>query len=103
MKSLECLRPLGMMVLFGQSSGAVDPISPSVLQDKGSLFLTRPTLMTYTAHRKDLEACAGELLELIAKDVVKPDIRQEFPLREAAAAHIALESRSTQGATLLIP
>jgi len=101
MHSLDCLRPLGTMVVFGQSSGSVPPLEVGMLAAKGSLFLTRPTLMTYTAKREDLVANAKELFQVVEAGVVKLEINQRFPLREAAAAHRALESRQTTGCTVL--
>ena len=103
LKSLDCLKPMGMLALFGQSSGAVEPFDLGLLSAKGSLFVTRPTLMNYVDKREDLENTAEELFEVIRKGVVNADIRQERPLLEAAAAHRDLESRRTTGATLLIP
>ena len=103
MKSIDCLRPLGTLVLFGQSSGAVAPFDTGILAAKGSLFLTRPTLMTYTEKREDLLAHARALFQVVQNGVVRIEARQEFPLAEAARAHRALESRKTTGSTLLIP
>ena len=103
MKSLDCLRPKGMMVTFGQSSGAVAPLDPGILGPKGSLFLTRPSLMAYTAERSDLLAHARDLFDVVAKVAVKIDVRQTFPLSEAARAHGELEGRRTAGKTLLLP
>ena len=103
LQSLDCLKPMGMLALFGQSSGAVEPFDLGLLSAKGSLFVTRPTLMNYVDKRSDLEDTADELFEVIREGVVNADIRQQRPLREAAAAHSDLESRRTTGATLLIP
>jgi NADPH2:quinone reductase len=103
LKSLDCLKPMGMLALFGQSSGGVEPFDLGLLAAKGSLFVTRPTLMNYVDKRSDLEATAAELFEVIREGIVNADIRQERPLREASAAHSDLESRRTTGATLLIP
>ena len=103
LQSLDCLKPMGMLALFGQSSGAVGPFDLGLLSAKGSLFVTRPTLMNYVDKRGDLEDTAEELFEVIREGVVNADIRQERPLRDAAAAHSDLESRRTTGATLLIP
>ncbi len=103
MKSLDCLKPMGMMVSFGQSSGSVPPFEPAILSAKGSLFLTRPTLMTYTARREDLLAHARDLFDVVEKGVVKIDIRQTYPLADAAQAHRDLEARKTTGSSLLIP
>jgi NADPH2:quinone reductase len=99
--SLDCLSPLGTMVLFGQSSGPVPPFEIGTLAAKGSLFLTRPTLMTYTARRDDLVAAAGELFEVVESGAVKLEINQRFPLENAADAHRALEARQTTGCTIL--
>jgi len=103
LKSLDCLKPMGMLALFGQSSGAVEPFDLGLLSAKGSLFVTRPTLMNYVDKRSDLEDTAAELFEVIREGAVNADIRQERPLREASEAHSDLESRRTTGATLLIP
>jgi NADPH2:quinone reductase len=103
MKSLDCLRPMGMMVSFGQSSGTVPPFDLGVLSAKGSLFLTRPTLMAYTAKREDLLAHAADLFEVVTKGVVKIEIHQTYPLAEAGRAHRDVEARKTTGSTILIP
>jgi NADPH2:quinone reductase len=87
LKSLDCLAPLGLMVSFGQSSGAIGPVDTGILAAKGSLFLTRPTLVTYTASREDLLTAAGELFEVVGSGAVKIAINQTYPLREAAQAH----------------
>jgi len=100
LKSLDCLRPRGMMVSFGNSSGAVDPFPPGILAQKGSLFLTRPTLFTYTADRRELQQAAGELFEMVASGKLKVEVKQRFPLSEAAEAHRALEARKTSGSTV---
>ncbi len=101
--SLDCLQPLGMMVSFGNASGPVPAFEPGVLAAKGSLFLTRPSLMHYTARRQDLVASATELLEAVASGAVKIAVRQTWPLAEAAQAHRALEARNTTGSTVLLP
>lgn len=101
--SLDCLAPLGLMVSYGNASGAVPPVDIAMLGAKGSLFLTRPSLATYTASRADLTASAKELFEVVAAGVVKIQVNQTFPLAEAAAAHAALEGRLTTGSTVLIP
>ena len=103
MHSLDCLRPLGMMVSFGQASGPIEPLDLGLLSAKGSLFLTRPTLMTYTAGREDLMAHAGDLFDVVSNGKVTVDIRQRYPLSEAARAHSDLEARRTTGSTILIP
>jgi len=101
LKSLDCLRPRGLMVSFGQSSGPVEQFSPTVLAQKGSLFLTRPTLFHYIASRAELEASADELFEAVAAGKVRVDVHQRFPLEQAAEAHRALEARATSGSTIL--
>ena len=101
MGSLDCLRPRGMMVSFGNASGPVDPISPLLLAQKGSLFLTRPTLFHYIATRAELENAANELFDMVASGKVKVEIKQRFPLKDAAEAHRALEARQTTGSTIL--
>jgi NADPH:quinone reductase len=103
MKSLDCLRPLGTMVLFGQSSGTVPDFNLGLLAAKGSLFLTRPSLMTYTAGHDDLLAHARDLFQVVIKGAVRVEIGQRYPLAEAARAHEELESRKTRGASILIP
>jgi NADPH2:quinone reductase len=102
MQSLDCLRPLGTMVSFGQSSGSVPPLDIGILSAKGSLFLTRPSLMAYTAEREDLLAHAQDLFEVVEKGVVRIEINQTYPLAEAAQAHRDLESRKTTGSTVMI-
>ena len=102
-KSLDCLRPMGTMVSFGQSSGSVPPLELGVLSAKGSLFLTRPSLMTYTAGREDLLAHARDLFEVVANGAVRIEIGQTYPLAEAARAHVDLAARKTTGSTILIP
>lgn len=101
--SLDCLQPMGMMVSFGNASGAVPAFEPGILSAKGSLFLTRPTLMTYTAKRADLVASAQALFEVVLKGAVTIEINQRYPLREASQAHRDLEARKTTGSTLLMP
>ena len=101
--SLDCLRPLGLMVTYGNASGPVPPFSPLELSKRGSLFLTRPTLFTYIARRRDLSRGAAELFEVIATGAVKIRIGQLWPLAEAAHAHRELESRRTTGSTVLLP
>jgi NADPH2:quinone reductase len=103
MKSLDCLRPMGMMVSFGQSSGSIPPFDAGILAAKGSLFLTRPSLMAYTAQREDLLAHARDLFAVVEKGAVKIEIMQKYPLAEAARAHRDLEDRKTTGSTVLIP
>ena len=101
--SLDCLAPLGLMITYGNSSGPVPPIDLGTLSAKGSLFITRPTLATYTAKTADLAASAAELFEVVRTGAVKIRVNQTFPLREAAAAHTALEARRTTGSTVLLP
>lgn len=101
--SLDCIRPLGMYVLFGQSSGPVPPFDMALLAQKGSLFATRPTLFTYVAERDELENAARELFEVVAGGTVKIEINQTYQLTDAARAHSDLESRKTTGSTVLIP
>lgn len=101
--SLDCLRPLGMFVTFGQSSGPIPPISLALLSQKGSLYATRPTLFTYIAKRADLEAIAGALFDVVASGKVKIEINQSYKLSEAAKAHADLEGRRTTGTSVLIP
>ncbi len=103
MGSLDCLAPLGLMVSYGSASGAVPPFELAILSQKGSLFLTRPTLMTYTAKREDLLKSAAELFSVVMKGAVKITINQTYPLKEAAQAHRDLESRKTTGSTVLVP
>jgi len=98
--SLDCLAPLGLMVSFGNASGAVTDFNPGILSAKGSLFLTRPTLMTYTAKRDDLVAMAADLFDVVGKGVVKIAINQTYPLNEAVQAHKDLEGRKTTGSTI---
>ena len=100
--SLDCLKPMGMMVSFCQSSGAVPPFDPGLLAAKGSLFFTRPSLMTYTAQRADLVAAAADLFEVVRGGGVKIEVTQAYPLSEAAQAHRDLEARRTTGSTILV-
>lgn len=101
--SLKCLRPLGMLVGFGNASGAVPPFDLGRLAQLGSLYTTRPTLMTYTAKREDLVTSANELFDVVLSDTVKINVNQTYPLREAAQAHRDLEARKTTGSTVLLP
>jgi len=103
MGSLDCLQPLGMMVSFGNASGAVPPFNAGILAQKGSLYLTRPTLATYTATRADLVKAAQELFSVVKSRKVKITVNQTYPLREAAQAQRDLESRKTTGQTVLLP
>jgi NADPH2:quinone reductase len=101
MKSLDCLRPRGLMVSFGQSSGPVGPVDLGIFAQKGSLFFTRPTLITYAAKRADLLAMAKDLFEVVLSGAVKIEISQKYPLKEVARAHSDLEARKTVGSTVL--
>jgi NADPH2:quinone reductase len=102
-RSLDCLAPLGMMVSFGNASGAVTQFNPGVLAAKGSLFLTRPTLFNYTATRKDLIASAKELFDVVLSGAVRIEVNQSYPLAEAAQAHRDMEGRKTTGSSVLLP
>jgi len=99
-KSLDCVAPLGLLASFGQSSGAIGPVDIGILAGKGSLFLTRPTLNTYTASREDLLTAARELFDVVQKGAVKLTINQTYPLRDAAQAHRDLQDRKTTGSTV---
>ena len=101
--SLDCLKPRGMFVAFGQSSGPIEGFTLAHLQQRGSLFATRPTMFAYTATRRDLELSANALFDLVSKGIIKINVNQRFRLENAADAHRALESRGTTGATILIP
>jgi NADPH2:quinone reductase len=102
-RSLDCLRPRGLMVSFGNSSGPVPPFSLNELASRGSLYITRPTLQSYAATRAQREAMAADLFDVVASGKVSIDIHQRFPLADAAQAHIALEGRRTTGKTILLP
>ena len=101
--SLDCLQPRGMMVSFGNASGAVAPFSIGILAQKGSLFVTRPTLIHYTATRADLEQTAASLFDVVSSGKVKIEVNGQYPLAEAAQAHRDLESRKTTGSVILLP
>jgi len=101
--SLDCLAPLGMMVSYGSASGPVPPVDISILSAKGSLFLTRPSLATYTATHGDLLHVTADLFDVVTSGGVKIQVNQTFPLSDAKAAHTALEARKTTGSTVLIP
>ncbi len=103
MKSLDCLRPLGMMVTFGQSAGPVAPLDTQELSKRGSLFLTRPTLFTYIARRADLLQSAGELFDMVGSGKLRIEVNQTYALRDAARAHVDLAERRTTGSTVLLP
>jgi NADPH2:quinone reductase len=101
--SLDCLRPRGLMVSFGNASGKVEPFDIGILTQKGSLYLTRPTLATYTATRADLEATAADVFDVIRNGTVKVEIRHRYPLAEAARVHRDLEGRRTVGSIVMTP
>ncbi len=101
--SLGCLAPMGMMVSFGNASGPVPAFEPSILSAKGSLFLTRPSLIHYTAKREDLVASAEDLFEVVGSGAVKIEVNQTYPLAETAQAHRDLEARKTTGSTIMLP
>jgi NADPH2:quinone reductase len=101
--SLDCLRPRGLMVSFGNASGPVPAFEPGILALKGSLFVTRPTLFSYASTREELLAMSEELFDVVLSGAVKVSIRQTFPLADVAEAHRALEARETTGSTVLIP
>jgi NADPH:quinone reductase len=103
LKSLDCLQPLGLLALFGQSSGAVPPLDLGLLAGKGSLYVTRPTLATYGAKRSDLEMTANELFDIVKSGKVKIEINKEYALKDAVQAHKDLEARKTTGSTVLLP
>lgn len=102
MRSLDCLSRLGMMVLFGQSSGPVEPFDLGLLAAKGSLFITRPTLFSYTATVEELDQSAADLLAVVAAGDVRIEVNQTYPLKEVARAHEDLEARKTTGSTVLL-
>ncbi len=101
--SLDCLRPLGTLVSFGQASGKIPPFDVAILQAKGSLFLTRPTMVHYVAKDADLQQRSADVFDVILKGVVKVEVKQEYALKDAAQAHRDLEARKTIGSTVLIP
>src|SRR5215831_8749929 len=101
--SLDCLRPLGMFASFGNSSGSIEAFNINLLQQKGSLFCTRPTLVTYAAKREDLVAIANDLFNVVGSGKVKIPINQKYALKDAAQAHRDLEARKTTGSTVLMP
>ena len=102
LKSLDCLAPLGFLALFGQSSGNVEPLNLGLLAQKGSLYVTRPTLNTYGAKRENLVAMAKELFEVVQSGAVKIEVHQTYPLKDAAKAHADLAARKTTGSTVLL-
>jgi NADPH2:quinone reductase len=101
--SLDCLRPLGLLVSFGNASGAVPPFELGILAPKGSLYVTRPTLATYTSTRADLEATANDLFDVVLSGKVKIEINHTYPLTQAQQVHRDLESRKTTGSTIMLP
>ena len=101
--SLDCLRPLGMFASFGSAAGPIEAFNINILAAKGSLFVTRPTLNTYTATREDLLATANDLFTVVASGAVKIPVNQKYPLKEAVQAHRDLEGRKTTGASILVP
>jgi NADPH:quinone reductase len=101
--SLDCLAPLGMFVSYGSASGQIDAFNINILQAKGSLFATRPTLNTYAAKREDLLAIANDLFDVVGKGAVKIPVNQKYALRDAAQAHRDLEGRATTGSSILVP
>ena len=103
MGSLDCLRPRGLLALFGNGSGPVPAFDLNLLADKGSLFVTRPALVHYTAQRDELEAAAEELFDVVGSGRVRIEVNQTFALKDAALAHRDLEGRKTTGSTILIP
>jgi NADPH2:quinone reductase len=103
MGSLDSLRPLGMMVAYGNASGPVPPMDLLLLSQKGSLFVTRPTLMSYTAKRADLVALGSELFDVVAAGKVRIEVNQRYALKDARQAHLDLEARRTTGSTILLP
>ena len=103
MKSLDCVRPRGLVALFGNASGKVEPLDLGVLAGKGSLFVTRPTLDTHVATRAELIATANDLFDVVGRGIVKIEVNQSYALKDAALAHRDLEARKTTGSTVLIP
>jgi NADPH:quinone reductase len=101
--SLKCLRPYGLLASFGNSSGPVPPVDLGILSQLGSLYVTRPSLVTYTAKPADLAAMAAELFEAVTSGKVRIDIHQRYPLKDAARAHLDLEARRTTGSSILLP
>jgi NADPH2:quinone reductase len=101
--SLDCIKPLGMFVTFGNASGPIDAFNAGILSAKGSLFMTRPSLAHYTGSRADLLATANDLIDVVSKGIVKIAVNQTYPLKDAAQAHRDLEARKTTGSTVLLP
>ena len=102
LRSLDCLAPLGVAALFGQSSGPVDPLNLGLLAQKGSLYVTRPTLNTYAARHESLVSMAKELFDVVLSGAVKIEVRQTYPLKDAARAHADLAARKTTGSTVFL-
>jgi NADPH:quinone reductase len=100
LKSLDCLQPFGLCALYGAASGKPDPLDTGILAGKGSLYVTRPTLFTYTASRDDLVASANDLFDVVSRGIVKINVNQTYALKDAAQAHADLESRKTTGSTV---
>ena len=103
MGSLDCLKPMGMMVSFGNASGAVPAFEPALLAQKGSLFFTRPSLMDYIAAPGDLQQTAGELFDVVRSGVVRIEVNQRYRLVDVRRAHRDLEARATTGSSILLP
>jgi len=101
--SLDCLKPLGLFVTFGNASGPIDAFNAGILAAKGSLYMTRPTLNTYTATRADLVATAKDLFDVVASGAVKINVNHKYALKDAAQAHNDLEGRKTTGSIILLP
>ena len=103
MRGLDCLRPRGLMVSFGQASGPIPPLDVAVLAAKGSLYVTRTGLATHIASRADLEARSAALFDAVRRGIVRIEVRQRYPLADARQAHLDLEARRTTGSTVLVP
>ncbi len=103
LKSLDCLQPFGLAALYGAASGKPDPLDTGILAGKGSLYVTRPTLFTYTASREDLVASSSDLFDVVSRGIVKINVNQTYPLSQTAQAHADLENRKTTGSTVLVP
>jgi NADPH2:quinone reductase len=101
--SLDCLRPRGTLAVFGYGSGPVPPFDLNLLAEKGSLYLTRPTLMTYMAQRADLENAARELFEFVLSGIIRIEVSRTYALKDASQAHRDLEGRRTTGSSVLLP
>ena len=101
--SLDCLKPLGLFVSFGNASGPVEAFNIGILSGKGSLYVTRPTLATYTASRPDLEDTANDLFDMVRKGIVRINISKTYALKDVAQCHRDLEGRKTTGSLILVP